>query len=43
MGVTVESMREIHQLGAATREWQVSGQRVPGSGATHTRTILRIA
>ncbi|HQL20779.1 MAG TPA: AraC family transcriptional regulator [Opitutaceae bacterium] len=37
MGVIVENMREIHQLGAATREWLVSGKRVPGFGATHTR------
>ena len=37
MGVIVENMREIHQLGAATREWLVSGKRVPGFRATHTR------
>lgn len=37
MGSTTENLRETHQLGPATREWLVTGQRIPGFGATHTR------
>ena len=39
MGVIVENIREIHQLGAATREWLVTSQRVPGWGATPARRV----
>lgn len=37
MVVSPKDLREIHQLGPATREWLVSSQRVPALGGTHTR------
>lgn len=37
MGVIVENMREITRSAPRRAEWLVSGKRVPGFGATHTR------
>jgi AraC-like DNA-binding protein len=37
MAVLLKNLREIHRLGAATREWLVSSRRVPALGGSHTR------
>lgn len=37
MRVSIKSLREIHNLGSATREWMVSSERVPGYGKKHVR------
>jgi len=37
MAVILKDLREIHNLGSATREWLVSRRRVAAFGGTHTR------